>query len=413
MFLLLIAAAAIYIVLGDLREAIVLAASIVVVLLITILQERRTEHALARLQDLSSPRALVIRDGERARIPGREVVVGDIVLLREGDRVPADGVLRSATALSVDESILTGESLPVDKAGGWRRRRRSRVFGQSRRARLRRRGNHRDRRPQRDRQDRARTRDAFAGNDPALSRSSPHRTLGRDQSHSPCARSSRVFYALSRNDWLGGVLAGITVAMGVLPEEFPVVLTVFLAMGAWRISRAGVLTRRMPAVESIGAATVLAVDKTGHAHREPHAARAHRKRRRHAFDLRSGDASLDEHAASVLDAALAASERDAFDPMDRAIHEAAQRASPSARAAATRGGSRRASTTSLPNCWRSRMSGGVRIQTRTRSQSRARPRQCSISAASIESQRVALLDRVAEHAQQGLARAWRRTGDLD
>src|SRR5688572_15715824 len=116
MFLLLIAASAIYLVLGDLREAIVLSASMVVVVLITILQERRTEHALARLRDLSSPRALVVRDGVEQRIAGRDVVVGDIVLLREGDRVPADGILLSASALSADESILTGESLPADKA---------------------------------------------------------------------------------------------------------------------------------------------------------------------------------------------------------------------------------------------------------------------------------------------------------
>ncbi len=90
---------------------------LVVVVLITVLQERRTEQALARLRDLSSPRALVIRGGVEHRIPGREVVAGDILLLREGDRVPADGVVRSATAMSVDESILTGESLPVDKSG--------------------------------------------------------------------------------------------------------------------------------------------------------------------------------------------------------------------------------------------------------------------------------------------------------
>src|SRR5262245_52663672 len=115
MFLLLLAAAAIYVVLGDLREALVLAASILIVIAITIFQERRTEHALTRLRNLSSPRALVIRDGIELRVPGRDVVVGDIVVLREGDRVPADGVLRSATALSADESILTGESLPVDK----------------------------------------------------------------------------------------------------------------------------------------------------------------------------------------------------------------------------------------------------------------------------------------------------------
>ncbi len=116
MFLLLIAAGGIYLVLGDLQEALVLCASLVVVVLITVLQERRTEQALAKLRDLSSPRALVIRGGVEQRIPGRDVVAGDILLLREGDRVPADGIVRSASAMSVDESILTGESLPVEKS---------------------------------------------------------------------------------------------------------------------------------------------------------------------------------------------------------------------------------------------------------------------------------------------------------
>jgi Ca2+-transporting ATPase len=109
MFLLLIAAAAIYVVLGDLREALILASSIVIIVGVTIVQQRRTERVLAALRDLSSPRALVIRDGVEQRIAGREVVVGDVVLLREGDRVPADGTLLSVVALSADESILTGE----------------------------------------------------------------------------------------------------------------------------------------------------------------------------------------------------------------------------------------------------------------------------------------------------------------
>src|SRR5512141_1920480 len=115
MFLLLVGAAAVYLVLGDLTEALVLAASIVVVLAITVVQERRTERTLEKLRDLSSPRALVIRDGEQKRIAGRDVVRGDLVLLREGDRVPADARLVESHGLLVDESLLTGESFAVDK----------------------------------------------------------------------------------------------------------------------------------------------------------------------------------------------------------------------------------------------------------------------------------------------------------
>src|SRR5512137_2745354 len=115
MFLLLLAAGAIYLVLGDLEEALTLLFFVVVVIAITLAQERRTERALAALRDLSSPRALVVRDGERVRIPGRDVVRGDLLVLAEGDRVAADAVLLEAVHLEADESLLTGESVPVRK----------------------------------------------------------------------------------------------------------------------------------------------------------------------------------------------------------------------------------------------------------------------------------------------------------
>jgi P-type Ca2+ transporter type 2C len=329
MFLLLIAAATVYVVLGDLREAIILASSIVIIVAITILQQRRTERVLAALRDLSSPRALVIRDGVEQRIAGREVVTGDVVLLREGDRVPADGVLVSATALSVDESILTGESLAVDKmpATNDSPGELSTVYSSSL---------------------------VVRGFGAMLVRATGVRTevgrIGRAITTLPAETTSlfrevrrivrwvaagaltlcaaiALIYAASRSDWLGGVLAGITLAMGVLPEEFPVVLTVFLAMGAWRISRAGVLTRRMPAVESIGAATLLAVDKTGTL-TENRMQVALLETAEGTCDLRRMDAVLSDSAASVLTTALAASERKPFDPMERAIHEAAQARTP-------------------------------------------------------------------------------------
>lgn len=324
MFLLLLAAAGIYVVLGDIREALILVASIIIVVAITVIQQRRTEHALAALRDLSSPRALVVRDGIEQRIAGRDVVVGDVILLREGDRVPADATLRSATALSVDESILTGESLSVDKSvTGGEAHESSRVYSGT-----------------------LVVRGYGVADVCATGARSEIGRIGRTLATLPaettplfrevrrtvrwvaagavllCAAIALI-YALSRADWTGGVLAGITLAMGILPEEFPVVLTVFLAMGAWRISRAGVLTRRIPAVESIGAATVLAVDKTGTltenrmrvALIETHDACA---------DLRRTEFELPTAAAQLLATAAAASELDAFDPMERAIHEAAR-----------------------------------------------------------------------------------------
>lgn len=321
MFLLLIAAASVYIVLGDVREAIILAASIVVVVGITVLQERRTERALSKLRDLSSPRALVIRDGVERRIAGRDVVAGDLVLLREGDRVPADGVILEATALSVDESILTGESLPVEKTKSDTAEQ-GHVFSGSLvvqgfgSARVTATG--------------ARTEIGKIGG--VLKTLQPETTALFGEVHRLvrwvaaaalllCAAIA-VIYALSRNDWLGGVLAGITVAMSVLPEEFPLVLTVFLAMGAWRISRVGVLTRRMPALESIGATTILAVDKTGTLTENRMQVIAI-ETRADRTEMQTG-VLLGDTAQQVLGIALAASEHAPFDPMERAIHTAAR-----------------------------------------------------------------------------------------
>ncbi len=115
MLLLLLAAGGVYLLLGDMEEALALLFFVVVVITITLVQERRTERALAALRDLSSPRALVVRDGARVRIAGREVVRGDLLVLAEGDRVAADALLLEATHLEADESLLTGESVPVRK----------------------------------------------------------------------------------------------------------------------------------------------------------------------------------------------------------------------------------------------------------------------------------------------------------
>ena len=115
MFLLLVGGGLIYFILGDVTEGLMLMSFVVVIIGITVYQERKTERALEALRNLSSPRALVIRGGVQQRIPGREVVTGDMVILSEGDRVPADGILLMSNNVSVDESLLTGESVPVRK----------------------------------------------------------------------------------------------------------------------------------------------------------------------------------------------------------------------------------------------------------------------------------------------------------
>ena len=318
MLLLLIAASLLYIFLGEAREAIALSASMVIVVIISIVQERRTERALLKLRELTSPRALVIRDATEQLVPGRDLVAGDLVLLREGGRVPADARVLSATSLSIDESILTGESLPMDKtpADGA-----NQVYSGCLVA----------------------SGYATAVVTATGSRSKLGQIGSALQSIAPPATPLQleireavkwvataaialcllvaIFYGASRHDWLGGALAGITLAMGAVPEEIPVVLAVFLALGAWRMSRQGVLIRRMPAVETIGAVTVLAVDKTGTL-TENRMRVAAVATDTEFCDLRS-DQQLDASGNAVLSTALAACELQAFDPMEKAIHEAA------------------------------------------------------------------------------------------
>ncbi len=336
MFLMLVAAGAVYLLLGEPTDALMLLGFVFVVMTITIVQARRTEHALEALRDLSSPRALVIRDGQRRRIAGREVVPGDLVVLAEGDRVPADGLLRQTQHLSVDESLLTGESVPVRKVPAADAHALERPGG--------------DDLPS-----------VFSGTLVTsgqgiveIAATGPRTELGKigkalEQTkaeptmlQTETRRIVRVLaiagmgacgvvvvaFALTRGGgmdaWKQGFLAGIAMAMAILPEEFPVVLTIFLALGAWRLSRSRVLTRRMPAVEMLGAATVLCVDKTGTLTQNQMTLRQLAIGGT-STDLAGLAAELPEEMHGLLEHAILASKRDPFDPMERALHEAGDR----------------------------------------------------------------------------------------
>ena len=332
MFLLLVACGSIYLMMGDVKEALMLLGFVFVVMGITLYQERKTERALEALRDLSSPRALVIREGKQRRIAGREVVRGDILVLSEGDRVPADAIVLSCINLSVDESLLTGESVPVRKmaASGIMDMGRPGgddlpfvysstlvVQGQGI-AQVQATG--------------LRTEIGKIGK--ALQAVEPEGTLLQKETGrlvrnlailglSLCMLVI-VIYGLTRGDWLHGLLAGITLAMATLPEEFPVVLTIFLALGAWRISQKQVLTRRVPAIETLGSATVLCVDKTGtltlnrmsvsklFAHGQFHGIP-------HSIDI------MPETFHELVEFSILASQIDPFDPMEKAIRELGER----------------------------------------------------------------------------------------
>lgn len=318
MFLLLLGAGTIYLVMGDTREALILLGFVLIIMTLTALQERRTDNALDALRDLSSPRALVVRGGETLRIPGRDVVREDLLILSEGDRIAADGVLLQAHELATDESMLSGESEPVAKQASGDR--------------------------------------AFAGTlvvqgqglmrVQAIGRSTELGRIGQSLHDialqaSPLrdemARLTRrlvvigvslcgvlvLLYGMLRGGWLDALLAGITLAMGILPQEFPVIMIVFLALAARRLAAHQVLTRRLNAVETLGQTSVLCVDKTG----------TLTQNRMTVAALSAGGRQLDARALAqqalpeafheLLEYAVLASEIDPHDPMEKAFHRLA------------------------------------------------------------------------------------------
>lgn len=329
MFLLLLAAGAIYLVLGDLEEALLLLGFVFVVMGITLYQERKTERALEALRDLSSPRALVIRSGRRFRIAGREVVPGDILVLSEGDRVPADALLLSSVNLSIDESLLTGESVAVRKAASPGSIAMQTPGG--------------DDLPF-----------VYSGTMvvqgqgiaevQATGLATELGKIGRSlqsltTEDTPLQKETRrlvkilavvgislcvlvaVLYSISRGNWLDGLLAGIALAMAMLPEEFPVVLMIFLALGAWRISKNRVLTRRIPAIETLGSATVLCVDKTGTLTQNRMSVRKLSANGR-VFDLAEHTPEgFPEAFHRVIEFSILASQQNPFDPMEMAFKD--------------------------------------------------------------------------------------------
>ncbi len=339
MFILLIAGGIIYLLLGDIREALILLGSICVIMGITFYQEHRTERALEALRDLSSPRALVIRDGVQKRIAGREVVRGDILMLAEGDRVPADAVLLWGLNLSVDESLLTGESVPVRKVP-WANR--AEIIAMAR--------------PGGDDlpfvysgtlvvQGQGIAEVQATGLNTELGKiGKALQTVEPEETslHRETGRLVRILaimglafcllvvilYGLTRGNWLSGILAGITLAMSLLPEEFPVVLTIFLALGAWRIAQNEVLTRRTAAVETLGSATVLCVDKTGtltlnrmSVSRLFAAGAVFSLPAHYASGPLDAGIHLPETFHELVEFSILASHQDPFDPMEKAMRK--------------------------------------------------------------------------------------------
>lgn len=338
MFMLLLAAAVLYGVLGDWQEGGILMGLVVVVLGLTLYQEGKTERAMQALRQLSSPRALVLRDGQPQRIAGQDVVVGDLLVVAEGDRIAADAVLLDGSELMADESLLTGESTPVDKlavpagsdmptalppqAGGnqtpflycgtlvVKGHGTARVLATGERTAMGRIG---------------------SALQSLQAEASPLRAqtarLVRTLAVVALATSVCLVlaYGLMRGDWMGAVLAGIALAMALLPQEFTVVLTVLPALGAWRLSNLQVLTRRIAAIETLGATSVLCVDKTGTLTEnrmtvaQLYAYGGAEADATLAVDY-SAQSELPEAFHTVAEFAILASVQDPYDPMELAFH---------------------------------------------------------------------------------------------
>ncbi|WP_442753657.1 cation-translocating P-type ATPase [Methylocystis sp. JAN1] len=331
MFFLLAAAATLYLFVGELGEGLFMVVGAGASIALVVFQEFRSERALRALQKLAEPMAQVLRDGQERRVAARDLVPGDVIFIGEGQRITADAVLLAGDALVVDESILTGESAPVAKTlasdgadlafpepGGdctpflYAGCVIVRGFGVARVGRT-----------------GPRTAVGGLGASLAAIKSEPSPLQKRTgELVAKLGAFALAFcalvilaYGLVHGDWFEGAIAGITLAIGLLPEEFPMVLAIFLAIGAYRLARQNVLVRRSSVTETFGSTSLLCVDKTG----------TLTQNRMVVARLYAGGAvepvpdAPDAEQHRLIRAALRASSVSPVDPMDRAVHALAAR----------------------------------------------------------------------------------------
>jgi Ca2+-transporting ATPase len=259
MLLLLFACAIIYLTIGDFWSGFVFLGWTTLVLLSSFYRNYRTAHVLAALEEFAQPSSVVIRDGKQLQIKRQEVVVWDSVLLKEGTRIPADGHMASATYLKIDESMLTGESAAIEKTTAG-----SPLYSGTMVL-----------------QGEGILQVSAVGKDAAIGKISVLLKANEQVRSSPLQKSIQAFirwsfllattiavvmtiiFALTRGSVLEAILNGLSTAMAILPEEFPMVLTLFFSLAAWRLAQKNVLTSRISVLEALGSTSVLCTDKTG------------------------------------------------------------------------------------------------------------------------------------------------------
>jgi P-type Ca2+ transporter type 2C len=317
MFLLLITACAIYFILGEISEGIMMLVAMCMVTAISLFQEVKTSNALQALKQLTDPRVVVIRDGSEIMITAEELVPGDIMMLSEGMKVPADAIILQSNDLTVNESIITGESLPAEK---------DEVHD-----------DHRLFQGSTINSGKCIARATDTGNNTILGRSGkavsayePAKTPLQLQINQFVDRLAffgfigftaiLIINYLHHSDWQTSVLLALTLAMSVIPEEIPVAFTSFMALGAFKMSKLGIITRQPQILENLGAVTVICLDKTGTVTQNKMEVKAI-----YDFDTDSivelNTANPAASKSDVLRFALLASETDPFDEMEKAIQE--------------------------------------------------------------------------------------------
>lgn len=275
MFLLLIVAAVIYFILGEPRDGAIMLIFVIGIISIDVIQEWKTDKTLNALKGLSAPHVTVLRDGKGQQIPSADLVPGDLMMIYEGVKIPADGIVIRCADLCVDESSLTGEAEGVWKLGTenalpsedyWRK---DYCYAGT-----------------------LVTQGSATVEVDKIGVETEYGKIGLGVAAAPhedtplqkqtgklvktCAIIAGILFVLvgvftwfnipdhSFGDRLiESILSGVTLAMAMIPEEFPVILTVFLSMGAWRLAKKNSLVRKLPSVETLGAVSVLCVDKTG------------------------------------------------------------------------------------------------------------------------------------------------------
>jgi Ca2+-transporting ATPase len=325
MFILLVACGTLYLVLGNIREGLMLLGFVFVIMGIEFFQEKKTEKALDALKDMASPRALVIRGGEEIRIAGFEVVTDDIIILQEGDRVPADATVLYSVSLQVDESLLTGESVTVRKScwDGLEKQIQpggddlpfvysgSMIVQGNGIAKVTATG--------------INTEIGKIGKAIESVKEEPTRLITEMGALVKKLTIIAVVlcilvivgYTFTHGSLINGFLAGITLAMAILPEEFPVILTVFMALGAWRMSKNKVLTRKPSAIETLGTATVLCTDKTGTLTENKMTVSKLFNGKDFLTVVKTDNFSSDFH--EIIEYGILSSQINPFDPMEKAI----------------------------------------------------------------------------------------------